>query len=212
MDRNDCTRLSILGGSAIIFSFFGYILILIMLVYIILLICQGMLLGTIYFIILIVCGCVAIGGGISIIIGTVLDEKDDYKRGKLIVDFGLIIGLIGLIIFIGMGLNISSIYSSFTKYVVVIIFLFFSLGFSGFLLAIFSQINILQIEKDARAIEVKKKRLEKPEELLEEFAFSIDKLRKEALEALIRGRLIMSHEKFQQIENKLSNYILKDEI
>ncbi|MFX0071214.1 MAG: hypothetical protein ACFFAO_09005 [Candidatus Hermodarchaeota archaeon] len=90
-------------------------------------------------IILIIFSIVAMGGGISVIIGAILVAKDKIKLGKFIIGLGAGMGLIGLIVFL-----ITSILAG-TLISVTLGLINGSYGFIGVILTIFARLKMKKV-------------------------------------------------------------------
>ena len=90
-------------------------------------------------IILIIFTIVALGGGISVIIGALLVSKDKIGLGKFIIGLGAGMGLIGLVIFVITSLLAGTILA------VAIGLINGSYGFLGVLLTIFSRMKMKKV-------------------------------------------------------------------
>ena len=91
-------------------------------------------------IILIIFAIVAMGGGISVILGAILVSKDKIGLGKFIIGLGAGMGLIGLVIFL-----ITSIIAG-VLLAVVMGLINGSYGFVGVILTIFSRMKMKKVK------------------------------------------------------------------
>ncbi len=137
--------LCILGGLLLIISYIGDIAILFIRLFILIVFGMGTTSGNILIIILFVLGAIAIGGGILIIIGALIITK--YRVGKICIGTGFLIDLIGLLIFLRIGLIVAELYSSFIKLTVVLIIVCFVIGLIGLLLVAFFLIKFIRLRK-----------------------------------------------------------------
>ncbi|MHA1490172.1 MAG: hypothetical protein ACTSRI_11030 [Promethearchaeota archaeon] len=85
-------------------------------------------------------GYIAMGGGISVLIGTLLIMIDQYKVGKFIIGLGAGMGLISLIIFLITSILSGALINDITGLVVGIIN--GSYGFAGVLLTILARTKL----------------------------------------------------------------------
>jgi len=87
---------------------------------------------------------IALGGGISVIIGAIIVALGTYGIGKFIIGLGAGMGLIGLIIFIITSIITGSIIADITGLVVSIIN--GSYGFLGVILTIISRMRLKKVK------------------------------------------------------------------
>jgi len=85
-------------------------------------------------------GYVAMGGGISVIIGALIVAMDHYRLGKFLISLGAGMGLISLLIFFISGIFEGSIVEEVEGIVSGIVH--GSYGFLGILLTIFARIKL----------------------------------------------------------------------
>ena len=90
-------------------------------------------------IVLMIFTIIALGGGISVIIGAILVSKDKIGLGKFIIGLGAGMGLIGLVIFVITSLLAGTILG------VAIGLINGSYGFLGVLLTIFSRLKMKKV-------------------------------------------------------------------
>lgn len=85
---------------------------------------------------------IALGGGISVIIGTLIVALNKYGIGKFIIGLGAGMGLIGLIIFIISGIIGGTLANRLLEIIVNLISLSGGFGFVGVLLTILGRAKL----------------------------------------------------------------------
>lgn len=85
---------------------------------------------------------IALGGGVSVIIGTVIVALDHYGIGKFIIGLGAGMGLIGLILHIIMGIIGGTLTNELMTIVLNLISLTGGFGFVGIILTIFGRFKL----------------------------------------------------------------------
>jgi len=89
---------------------------------------------------------IALGGGISVIIGTIIVALNQYGIGKFTIGLGAGMGLIGLIIFIISGIIGGTIANRLLEIIVNLISLSGGFGFVGVLLTILGRAKLKKEE------------------------------------------------------------------
>ncbi len=89
--------------------------------------------------ILVIFNYIAMGGGISVIVGALIVALGSYGAGKFIIGLGAGMGLISLIIFLVTGIIEGALIGFFTELIVCLIGLNGGFGFTGVLLTILSR-------------------------------------------------------------------------
>jgi MFS family permease len=85
---------------------------------------------------------IALGGGITVIIGVIIVMLNHYKLGKFLIGLGAGMGLIGLIIFMVTGFIAGSLVNNLVRVVIDFFSLRGSFGFVGIILTIISRLKL----------------------------------------------------------------------
>jgi hypothetical protein len=93
-------------------------------------------------IVLLVFNYIALGGGISVIIGTIMVALDHYGIGKFIIGLGAGMGLLGLIVYIITGIIGGTLADQLVAVIVNLISLSGGFGFVGVLLTILGRAKL----------------------------------------------------------------------
>lgn len=89
---------------------------------------------------------IALGGGISVIIGTMIVALNHYGIGKFIISLGAGMGLIGLIVFIITGVYAGTLSSELLIWMIGLLSLNGGFGFLGVILTIIGRFRLKKPE------------------------------------------------------------------
>ena len=89
---------------------------------------------------------IALGGGVSVIIGVIIVAIGKYGIGKFIISLGAGMGLIGLIVYIITGIYAGTLSSELLTWMIVLLTLNGGFGFLGVILTIIGRFKLKKPE------------------------------------------------------------------